>query len=258
MSVQQSGFAERVFEFAFNAEYADSNWAVLACAPYIPSQNEEKHLGYDVEFVVEDAGGVTRFIALQHKVARYVDKKANKNAEFWAAGAGPYFAFRLDVEQFNKILAVSGLQSAGLEIYYCAPLFVTHGRLNAHYMAKNVEQHSAWINVENVGALAGGTHSMIYSLGGGATVFSEPQRAVLIKSEERATRSRERRENMRVNLFDLDGAIRDALGNFGVTPRRKTDKPPTVKSISRLLTRHLGVSVLLDLPKKPDLAAAKK
>jgi len=56
MPVFPPGFSERVFEFSFNAEFANNNRAIIACAPYIPTQNEEKWLGYDVEFQIKNRG----------------------------------------------------------------------------------------------------------------------------------------------------------------------------------------------------------
>ena len=67
MAVFAPGFSERVFEFSFNAEYAAANKAVLAGAPHIPTQNDEKYLGYDVLFEIQAGGGVTNMLALQHK-----------------------------------------------------------------------------------------------------------------------------------------------------------------------------------------------
>jgi hypothetical protein len=78
MTVQVPGFSERVFKFGFNAEFAHSHRAVLAAVPHIPTQNQEKLLGYDVKFEIKKSGGAIRMIALQHKVARQV-----------CGGAGP-------------------------------------------------------------------------------------------------------------------------------------------------------------------------
>lgn len=46
------GFSERTFEFCFNAEFCQLFGGLLASHPHIPSQREEKDLGYDVEFVI--------------------------------------------------------------------------------------------------------------------------------------------------------------------------------------------------------------
>lgn len=57
MPVYPPGFSERVFEFGFNSEYAAQNRAVLAAAPHIPTQNDEKALGYDIAFEIKRRGG---------------------------------------------------------------------------------------------------------------------------------------------------------------------------------------------------------
>ena len=75
MPVYPPGFSERVFEFGFNSEYADQNRAVLAAAPHIPTQNEEKALGYDIAFEIKRRGGAINSIALQHKTCRFVERQ---------------------------------------------------------------------------------------------------------------------------------------------------------------------------------------
>lgn len=115
MSVFHAGFSERVFEFSFNAEYAHQNRAVLAAAPHIPTQNEEKYLGYDVAFEVSHRGSIGA-IALQHKVCRFVDERGRTNRKFWDAAGGPYFAFRIDVEQFNVIESLASAKLSGVDL----------------------------------------------------------------------------------------------------------------------------------------------
>src|SRR5688500_6727594 len=103
VAVLYPAFPERVFEFAFNAEYCHVNRAVLIGTPELPTQNEEKYLGYDVAFEIRRAGGVVNTIALQHKTSRYVTTRSGSNARFYDEIGGPYFAVRLDTEQFNVI-----------------------------------------------------------------------------------------------------------------------------------------------------------
>lgn len=113
MSVLRPGFSERVFEFSFNAEYANRNRAILAGAPSIPTQNEEKSLGYDVMFEVNAHGGAIHAVALQHKVSRFVDRLGPTNANFWTEAGGPYFAFRLDTDQYNLIESIAAAGMPG-------------------------------------------------------------------------------------------------------------------------------------------------
>ena len=77
MPVYPPGFSERVFEFSFNAEYSNANRALLSAAPHIPTQNEEKWLGYDVAFEL-NRRGIVHSLALQHKVCRFVDGVAER------------------------------------------------------------------------------------------------------------------------------------------------------------------------------------
>src|SRR6266536_4820705 len=107
MPVYLPGFSERVFEFGFNSEYANQNRAILAAAPHIPTQNDEKSLGYDIAFEIKRHGGAVHSIAIQHKTCRFVDGESATNQKFWNAVGGPYFAFRLNVDQFNLIETIA-------------------------------------------------------------------------------------------------------------------------------------------------------
>jgi hypothetical protein len=262
------GFAERVFEFAFNAEYAHNNHAVLAGSPNIPSQNEEKWLGYDVEFVIEAAGGGTHAVALQHKVSRYVDSWSRSNDHFWSAAGGPYYAFRLDVEQYNLIHWLSGLALPGAELYYCAPIFATKSAMDRHYLRNTVEANSVWIDVQGSGALGPyETHTIIYDqTGAAAFVFSEdPQKLTVVGAEQRRARTADRR-SARVNFTELDREVREALRQYWAEKvpqrrRRRADEfrfpehpPPeklvgeeaTPKTVSALLAEYVGLDVLVE------------
>ena len=192
MTTLRSAFPERLFEFAFNAAFIDRNSAILVGVPDIPSQDAEKWLGYDVAFEIEQAPGITGSIALQHKVARYVDGPGSgANLEFRAKAGNKYFAFPLDVDQFNIIQSLSVAKMPGIEFVYCAPLFVTRKEINDFYAAKTIEQNSIWIDVSGVPQLnPNEPHSIVYATNGSAAwVFSDPKDAVLLKP---MTRNRER------------------------------------------------------------------
>src|SRR4051794_39265769 len=105
MAVYAPGFSERVFEFSFNAEFSEQQKAFLASAPDIPTQNKEKWLGYDVAFELEKRGAI-HCTALQHKVSRFVDGRSPSNRRFWDHIGGAYFAFAIDVDQFNLITSI--------------------------------------------------------------------------------------------------------------------------------------------------------
>jgi len=177
-----SGFSERIFEFGFNAEYADRHKAVLAGMPHIPTQNQEKLLGYDVQFAIDARGGAKHYLALQHKVARYVDGKSSSNQKFRQRVGAPYYAFRIDVDQFNLIESVASARSPGLAFYYCAPLFHTTEAMSDRYTSRDIESNSVWIDVQDVGQLATNeSHTMVYSPKGDvAFVFSETPRELRI------------------------------------------------------------------------------
>jgi len=162
MAVFYPGISERVFEFGFNAEFCSKNKAVLASSPYIPTQNLEKKLGYDVK-VIFQKGAWIKPLYLQHKVARYVNNCTSSNQHFYDAIGGNYFAFTLDTAQYNLIHRAS--QKKTREFYYCAPSFTSRKEMDAHYMNNVVINNSVWIDVSACGLIAPGDktlHSLVY------------------------------------------------------------------------------------------------
>jgi hypothetical protein len=268
MSVLVPGFSERVFEFSFNAEYADRNLAVLAGAPSIPTQNEEKWLGYDVAFELKRRGGAVHVVALQHKVPRYVDRRGPLNRHFWHAAGGAYFAVRLDTDQYNLIESISSANLPGVEFYFCAPAFATRMEMNSHYLGKSVEANSVWINVRSAGQINdAGLHTIVYSEDGSrAFRFSdEPVPLAISREQPRRDRWYERR-NATFGEVELiyDTALK-VLKDYW--PRRRRTKvaetqstfrlpdqlpnrgAPTIANTAKLLARYFGASVLVEVRK---------
>ena len=184
MSVTRPGFAERVFEFAFNAEYCAKRKTVLAACPYVPSQKQERYLGYDVAFEIQRRGGGTSSIFLQHKVSRHVDSRSGPNAHFYDSIGGAYFAFQLDVDQYNLIhYAVNHGKKA---FFYCAPAFVTRGELDKHFMAGEVVDSSIWVDIKNSGSITDyASHCIVYDAGKSkAWRFSDEPKAVTLRNPD--------------------------------------------------------------------------
>lgn len=292
MSILTPGFSERVFEFSFNAEYAHRNRAVLAGAPHIPTQNQEKALGYDVKMRIEDRGGATHAIALQHKVSRYVDAKGPTNSKYYDAAGGAYFGFRLDVPQFNLIQKLATSALPGFSIYFCAPLFASLLDLDRHYLATEVERHSVWIDVSSSAPLGEDEpHSIIYTPDGSrAFVFSEEGKKLEIQTAtDRLALSRERRvrgllePNRRlddeklyadllevVRAFVVEHAARVRAARRRSNRQRSTIQQPQtfrvplqvpqheeevdLRAAAMLLSKYAGLSLLIETPAESDSA----
>ena len=280
MAVFPPGFSERVFEFSFNAEYAAANKAVLAGAPHIPTQNEEKHLGYDVLFSVRKAGGITNALALQHKTVRKVDSVSGTNAHFCALAKAPYFAFRIDVEQFNVIQGLASLGVPGIEFYYCVPCFTTRLDMNSHYVAQSVLQHSIWIDVSASASLDPSIpHTIVYNQSATqAWVFSDepnelkvvtPRRerlkdarrdpltggelraiyeSVFLKVDEYWPKQREQRQ-----VDHGEGEVL-ALPKVAPTYMEPAAGDTELLRIRDLLTSYIGMSMLVELPLSKPLS----
>lgn len=268
MSILTPGFSERVFEFSFNAEYADRNRAILAGVPDIPTQNKEKSLGYDVKFELLKRGGATHAVALQHKVSRFVDGLGPKSRHFWNATGGPYFGFRLDVDQYNLIEKLSSSGRPGIEFHFCAPLFASRKEMNSHFMAKVVEAKSVWISVAGAGQIkADEPHSIIYSEDGTqAFRFSEkPVPLKVINNETRRALRLERHVAKLDNVAEIYDAVFEAVESLWPTRSRKRSpnsetgflvpghlpdrQAPTVEIVAELLAKYVGMSVLVEVSK---------
>lgn len=215
MTVHHSVFAERLFEFLFNAEFIHKNLANVIGMPHIPSQEEEKWLGYDVAFNLQNGAGVINALALQHKVVRLVDGPGSgANRAFRTAAGNPYFAFPVDPVQFNTIEALVSENLPGLEFYFCAPLFVDQSNLDARYAAKDLDAHSVYIDVNGVGQLDESiSHSIVYTPAGNeAWVFSEESKPLTIglvsarvqdERQDREQLSLERTRQLYSRAFEL-------------------------------------------------------
>lgn len=162
MAVHLPGVSERVFEFAFNSQFCNSSGSLVVGCPYIPTQNQEKRLGYDVAMKIA-SGSQIRSLYLQHKVARFVDGRSGSNMKFRVKVGSPYYAYSLDVDQYNLIHRFS--QKKTRDFYYCSPIFTTRKALSDHYATGSVVANSAWIDVSNCDAIASADidpHCMVY------------------------------------------------------------------------------------------------
>ncbi len=268
MSLLRPGFSERVFEFAFNAEYAKRNLAVLAGAPHIPTQNEEKWLGYDVAFEIKQRGGAVHALALQHKVSRFIDNPSPTNGHFWDKAVGPYFAFRLDNSQYNLLQDFASCGLPGVEVYFCAPLFADRKSMDARYLAGTVERSSLWIDISNTGQLSDDeTHSIIYSVNGrNAFLFSEePVPLNVVDYDRRAVNRAQREGAVLENASEIyNGAFRVLRRQWSRLRRSNaaaadteyripTEFPkrekPTFANTGKLLGQYFGISLLVEVVK---------
>lgn len=266
MSILKPGFSERVFEFSFNAEYADRNRAVLAGAPSIPTQNEEKWLGYDVAFELNRRGGAVHAVALQHKVPRYVDNLGPRNGHFWDAIGGAYFAFRLGTDQYNLIESIASAGLPGIEFCFCSPGFASRSDMNSHYLGKTVEANSVWIDIAGAGVIDDDElHTIVYSPDG-SQVFRFSQESLPLKIvgyEARRARWAERRN---ASLGDVERIYEVALKNirsywperrrtrgagaedaFTLPEQLPTEQAPTIANAAKLLGQYYGVSLLVEV-----------
>lgn len=269
MSVYPPGFSERVFEFGFNSEYAAQNRAVLAAAPHIPTQNEEKALGYDIAFEIKRRGGVVRSVALQHKTCRFVDRESATNQHFWNAIGGAYFAFRVNVDQFNLIETIASSGLPGVLFVYCAPLFSMRKDMDTHYLATSVLTQTVWINPKGAGAIFDSEpHSIVFDpMGTKAFLFSNEPRVLTATRPRRRPPKASQPDAEPVRLGAVYETIYSTVSNFrSRAPRRSHDGEPAfymprelprfirsrdegalIRALGELLSDYVGVSWLVEV-----------
>jgi hypothetical protein len=271
MAVHLPGVSERVFEFAFNSEFCTSSGALIAGCPYIPTQNQEKRLGYDVAIKIQ-AGSKIRSLYLQHKVARQVDGLSGSNKKFRDAVGSPYFAFSLDVDQYNLIHRFS--QKKTREFYYCSPIFTSRKDLDSHYIAKTVVPNSAWIDVSSWKAIPNAdtaSHCIVYSpdLQKVSRFSDEPEKSVpadkpSVEKFHSAPVRKFQTEDLAADYFDFFDTLQDWWPERSkrrrksdestdfqmksvLPPRREDFKQPkqVVEAIQEITGDYLGVSWLV-------------
>ena len=113
------GFSERTFEFCYNAEYCHIHAAVLATHPYIPSQNAEKELGYDVEFKINE-GNYTKSVFLQHKVSSYAAGACGSQCPVLRSTGRAVFSFRCRQPSAQRLVRAESNQ--GKRVLLCSAI----------------------------------------------------------------------------------------------------------------------------------------
>lgn len=189
------GFNERTFEFCFNAEFCQTNAALLASHPHIPSQQAEKDLGYDVEFELL-SGRFTRSVFFQHKVSSFAEVRAGRNAHFYNAHSGPYFRFPVDNEQHNTLCELSRTKG---NAFYCAPQFHLRNELEIHFRAVSIAGSAILLDPLDVGTISDhDRHNITYGPGGAnPTLHSD-----LRRFKNSYTGDRERAPFLKQNTLD--------------------------------------------------------
>jgi hypothetical protein len=239
-------FREREFEVAVNIELIAA-WKsiIIGGLPVLPSQFEEKALGYDAAYNLK--GG--RQIFLQYKTASLAQFRTGTNVDLFNAWGEPYLRADLlldrksrEPRQHNALVKLAAI---GHEVFYCAPLFHDRSALSTHVNAGAVWPNSLQAPLRGAPTLGQGRHSVSYPRGGTSwrlhSEIGEPREAafdVLTGGEPRA--------------FDRQAFARLAKQVLGLleiaeeVPRPVVELGPLAE-LDWLLSRHLG-AVLVLLP----------
>lgn len=254
-------FSERMFEFAYNAEFCRKNSAFLVGAPSIPSQNLEKLLAYDVALRVKK-GSPVRSLFLQHKVPIkcWVPNKEKTTSHYAAVLGRRYFRFFLNNQQHNKIIASFGRRSP--PIYYCSPLFTNKSFLHSFFVNSTIQDNSILIDVSGLPELTGpsltDSHSIGYDIKKSKVYqFSlEPKLCESVSADTLINRLPIERFNMQY-LEQLLADVKNAVGPGGLdeSEMERLSQPipelfiKRVEEVAYWTSTKLGVSWLL-IPQK--------
>lgn len=248
-------FSERLFEFAFNCNFAKRYKAALLSSPFIPSQNQEGTDAFDAVFELL-IGGDYELRFFQHKVPLYVDAPSGSNSHFVKQVGLPYFRVPLDNNQYRLVRSLgSRRRTFPISIEYCSPRFWRHDDLNRRFMKSRIIDHSISIDVQDCGPLTAGAHSLVYPAMGplDAWRFSKEPAIARVRtfdSKGQADRNREVQALRPVELLaQIVRTIRAPVARFvgmqlpgldwvamNEDPRRAT------VALSRLLGNTLGVT----------------
>jgi len=144
----RSEFSERTFEFCFNSEFIQRFRGQLLSYPRIPSLQQEKSLGYDVAFYLEDSFS----LFLQHKVVNHAGKNTGKNRKFFEVYNAPYIRFAIDNHQHNTLVDLS--RANPKQVYYSFPSFHLRNDFEEKYNSRDISGHSLFLDPLEVGKVS--------------------------------------------------------------------------------------------------------
>jgi len=149
----------------------------LVVAPFLPSLQQEKSLGFDVAFKKPGAVLMLQF-KLGHSLSRFVRRK---KSQIIPSLRRPFWRFELNTAetdgQFETLLKS---EQQGADVYYVAPQFVDWPEYLAHFEQQKVLEHSllvppSWIRQALIAAGDDdGVHRVVYDRTN-SYVCSEPE-----------------------------------------------------------------------------------
>jgi hypothetical protein len=197
-------FSERYYELAINLELIHD-----ASGYFVPSQNEEAKLGYDIALVpalpriwtsltaglrgVGSGGGegVPRATSLflQYKRPEFISNRNGKEAKDRDAILGesvPYYRFQLEQPQLGVLLDLQASCAGKAAVCYAAGIFHRREDFYAYKLASRVAEKSTFLRLDDIGRQLAGTgesavsgqggHCWTYDVhGGGGLLCSDPR-----------------------------------------------------------------------------------
>ena len=118
--------------------------------PFIPTQVEEKKVGYDCRLK-----GPVKTLFIQFKVSK---KFTRKHAKHWNDFKKEYYQFKIwpdsKTHQHNDLVDLAN-KSAKNRVFYCAPAFISNIEFENYYTKGEVLQNSIFVDCKTLWKISG-------------------------------------------------------------------------------------------------------
>lgn len=169
-------FSERMYEFEFNSEFKKTFQKNAIVIPYLPSQNEEGSLGYDVSFDIIRNRHIASFF-FQHKVPIFIKRKNKNNSHIYSHYFSPFFYYnlaRLDSSQQHNLLV--NLSNQGENVFYSSAIFYLLNDLYNYSISNEIINNSILLNPSQIGEIKDFLlHKISYNSNGSMAFFDSPK-----------------------------------------------------------------------------------
>ncbi len=238
---------ERNFEFCFNYEFCNRYGFSLAAAPYIPTQREEKELGYDVKFEVI-SGGITQYFFFQHKISRFAEHLAGRNRRFYEVFNAPYYRVPINKDQQNTLYDLDILTGCA---YYTFPLFTTYDELNLNFSRNTVLNESRKVSARKLDKINDNDrHNLIINNSGNLAQFlSEPKNVhieVIDKEFVYSDRKRLTSDLLTEWVEEIEEELSEGFDHFFSLYKKETKTYSNFHKFSFLLTKFFNATWLIN------------
>lgn len=178
VKIMQCEFSETQFLFGILHEITNKlNPANGWTAPIIPTQVDEKNLGYDCKLQSK-----LRTIFFQFKVP---EKLTRNNAKYWSEFNDEYYLFKIWPDsltpQHNKLVDLAN-KDVRYNVFYCSPAFIKDSEYSDFYEKGEIAKNSIYVSCKNLYKINGDDkHDISYTI--------DPRKAIMHSDNPQPLRS---------------------------------------------------------------------